>query len=617
MRKNFIFLILFLISHLAMAYVPSITSQLKPLAWLPASQTLTIYVNPTNSLGISAGTVNTIIQSAFNEWDSVSSLNFSLVTTSTSNVFNKNELYFSDDAEIFGSGVIGIALVSYKDSTGEILEGDILINEQATLLNVKDDRLYLGNVITHEVGHFLGLGHEPTLESTMFYQAERGQYKISQMDKHSMSQLYPNSTSTGSISGKIVGGENLVGLFGIQVMALTTDGRLYASVISDADGSFHFKGLEASKVYYLYTKPLTFKSSLPTMFADARSNFCHNGDSFRGSFFQTCLNVDEGFPQSISVNTNQETAVGNITVRCSLDVPPSYLEAKDRAEVFQLPFDAAVMSTAYTGFFSQPDTDNEVEEKIAFTIPEAQDLNGIGDSIDLKINMRSQLFYSIYKADLSIYKNGNKVFGRTSTTSDLKVESDYSLNLDQDYSLDVAAGDSIELRIKPKKWFNYLNLEENTAPIKPVSRRTFKTSDFFPGFLISSFNYNELNSDERRLYSSSMSVKDPLNWYFLTVETVKRSTGERVRGRSFFNSDNSQCVDAFNAYQVQRPIDATKSITQKNKSGKIDDPMPISCGSIDTKGPGGGGGNGLFQIVFGFLLIIGLKSFFPHLKSKN
>lgn len=601
---------------MSFAYVPSLTSQLKPLAWLPANQTLSIYVNPTNSLGISAGTINTIVQNAFSEWDNEASLNFSLTTTSTSNVFNKNEVYFSDDAEIFGSGVIGIALVSYKDSTGEILEGDILINEQASLLNVKDDRLYLGNVITHEVGHFLGLGHEPTLESTMFYQAERGQYKISKMDKHSMAQLYPNATSLGAISGKIVGGESLVGLFGIQVMALTTDGLIHASVISDADGSFQFKGLDPEKTYYIYTKPLTFKSSLPTMFADARSNFCHNSENFRGSFFQTCLNNDEGFPQSIEVNANQTTTVGNVTVRCSLDVPPVYLEAKDRAEAFQLPFDVSTMSTAYTGFFSQPDTDNEVEDKITFSIPEAQDLSTVGDNVNLKINMRSQVFYSIYKADLSIYKNGSKIFGRTNTTSDLKIESDYSLNLDQDYSFEVSAGDEIELRVKPKKWFNYLNLEENTAPIKPTGRRTFKTSDFFPGFLVSSFVYNELNSDERRLYSSSMSIKDSLNWYFLTVESVKRTTGERVRGRSFFTSDNSQCVDAFNAYQVQRPIDASNSITQKNKTGKIDDPMPISCGSIDTKGPGGGGGNGLFQVVFGFLFIIGLKRFFPHSKSK-
>lgn len=92
--------------------------------------------------------------------------------------------------------------------------------------------------------------------------------------------------------------------------------------------------------------------------------------------------------------------------------------------------------------------------------------------------MRSQVFYSIYKADLSIYKNGSKIFGRTNTTSDLKIESDYSLNLDQDYSFEVSAGDEIELKVKPKKWFNYLNLEENTAPIKPTGRRTFKTSDF-------------------------------------------------------------------------------------------------------------------------------------------
>lgn len=603
---SFIFLLLLALVQSVHAYVSSLTTQLKPLYWGNVTSSILLNYGPINSSGLSENTVSSIITTAGNEWGSISGSPVNFIFQKSLNVGDsgKNEIYFSDDPSIFGSGVIGIALVSYKDSTGEILEADIVLNDSISFSSDKDSALYLGNVLTHEMGHFLGLGHEPVLESTMFYQAERGQYKLSLADKQSILQLYNNDNTLGGIEGKVVGGSNLVGLFGVQVMALRPDGKIAATQITDPEGKFSFKGLSANEVYYLYTKPLMFKSTLPNIYSEARSNFCVNGDSFRGSFFQSCMKSDEGFPASVFVNSNNTKSLGNITVRCGFDVPKSYFSAKDNNVAYDLGFNKFLMSTAFTGYFNSKDIAEGKEDVIEFTIPSDAISSGELNSFDLRINFRSQIFYSIYKADFYIYKNGVKVFGRTSTTTDLSVEDDYALNLDKDITLSVAMGDDIQIRIKPRDWFLYLQSEENVTPFRPMGRRAYATKDFFPGFLISSFDYAALGIGEATHYKNSMALKDPLNLYFLTIETRHTSSGERMGLRTVFDSDNSQCADAPNAYQVKSPLAASQSTTAKSKNGKIDSDIPLACGSVGFISNGNGPGGGLGQMIFGFAVII-------------
>lgn len=606
-----------LCTKLALGYVPSLTTQLKPLYWASPNTNIALNFNPVNSSGISESKIEEIVNDAVAEWGDVSgsAISFSLSKNLNTGDSDKNEIFFSDDSSIFGSGVIGIALVSYKDSTGEILEADIALNDSIDFSSDKDSSLYLGNVLTHEMGHFLGLGHEPTLESTMFYQAERGQFKLSLMDKQSLLQLYNTDNTYGNIEGKIIGGNGLIGLFGVQVMALRPDGKIAATQISDPEGKFYFKGLSANEVYYIYTKPLTFKSSLPSIYADARSNFCVNGESFRGSFLQSCMKSDEGFPSSILVNSNSTKSVGNITVRCGFDVPQSYFSAKDNNASYDLGFNKFLMSTAFTGYFNAADMAEGKEDVIEFTIPSDAIAVGEQNSFDLRINFRSQVFYSIYKADFYVYKNSVKVFGRTTTTSDLVIEDDKSLNLDKDISIPVAMGDEIQIRIKPKDWYYYLQSEENSSPIKPSGRRTFVTKDFFPGFMLSSFDYGALGLGEATHYKNSMALKDPLNLYFLSIETRHSPTGMRLGSRGFLDSDNSQCPDAPNAYMVKNPLAASQSTTPKSKNGKIKSDIPLGCGSLETNSGGNGPTGGMGQMIFGFAIVFLINRLRKKIKS--
>lgn len=613
MRSKFLLILfslgLFFIRE-AIAYVPSLTSQLKPLYWPKNKTAISLNYNPINSSSILEDEIQEIFSDAINEWGAVSGSNISFSLKKNLNIGDntKNEIFFTDDPSLFGAGVVGIALVSYKDSTGEIIEADIALNDSVDFSTDKDSSLYLGNVVTHEVGHFLGLGHEPTLEATMFYQAERGQFKLSEIDKQSILQLYANETEFGGIEGKVIGGNSLLGLFGVQVMALSPSGIVAATQLTDADGKFKIKGLLSNQVYYIYTKPIAFKSSLPSIYSEARSNFCMNGDNFRGSFFQTCMKADEGFPTSISVSNNNIKSVGNVTVRCGLDVPQKYFLSKENSTPFDLDFNKFQMSTAFTGYFSKKEMLENKEDIVEFTIPTDATSLGEQNNFDVRINFRSQIFYSIYKADLSILKNNIKIWGRTETTSDLDIEEDYSLKLDKDIVISASMGDEITIKIKPKDWFYYLQVEENVSPIRPADRRIYSTKDFFPGFLISSFDSSTLALGEAAHYKNSMNLKDSLNWYLLSIETRMAVNDERMGGRFFLDSDNSQCPDAANAYLVKKPLAASQATPKKSKSGKIDSDMPLACGSIEQDLDGDGPSGGIMQMFLGFVFVFLLKS---------
>lgn len=619
--KKFYFLFVFiciLMTSSSHGYVSSLTTQLKSLYWPSTNSQINIYFNPLNSNGISEGTVNNILSDAENQWNNVSGsrINLNFIKTVSSDELNRNEVYFSDDPTLFGSGVIGIALVSYKDSTGEILEADVLINDNTFLSTNKDSSLYLGNVLTHELGHFLGLAHEGVMESTMYYQAERGQHVLADIDKQSIVQLYNNDETTGAIQGKIVGGKDLLGLFGVQVLAFKSSGRLAAAQISDPNGSFHFKGLDPNEVYYIYTQPLLFKSSLPSIYTEVKTNFCTGGEHFRGSFYQTCHKSDEGFPKSLKVKSNTINSVGNVSVRCGFDVPLDYFAVKDSGDPYNLPFLRNSMSTAFTGYFSNKDVVDSKEDVIEFTIPSDAVSSGELNSFTLRINFRSQIFYSIYKADVYVYKNGSLVYGRTPTTSDLVVESDYTLNLDKDITLPVVMGDEIQIKVKAKDWFQYLNFEENASPIKPIGRRSYTSKDFFPGFLLSSFNYNDLTTTEKSYYKNSMAIKDPLNIYFIAIETQHDESGKRIGDREFFGTDNSQCPDAANAYLVKNPLAVSQTPLPKSKNGKIDSDLSFTCGSIAFVDRGNGPGGGMGQFILGFAAIILFSRLRKKYKSK-
>jgi MYXO-CTERM domain-containing protein len=74
--------------------------------------------------------------------------------------------------------------VTFDPDTGEIFDADIEINHAYNEFTIGDDAIVydLQSVVTHEIGHMIGLDHTPEVSATMFAGYEPGTIEIRTLD---------------------------------------------------------------------------------------------------------------------------------------------------------------------------------------------------------------------------------------------------------------------------------------------------------------------------------------------------------------------------------------------------------------------------------------------------
>jgi len=91
---------------------------------------------------------------------------------------NANIILFQDNKWDYAGvdNTLAKTTVTFDDDTGEILDADIEINHAYNQFTINDDVVEydLESVLTHEVGHFIGLDHSPDFSATMFAGYEPG-----------------------------------------------------------------------------------------------------------------------------------------------------------------------------------------------------------------------------------------------------------------------------------------------------------------------------------------------------------------------------------------------------------------------------------------------------------
>jgi len=108
--------------------------------------------------------------------------------------------------------------LTYDVDTGEIVDADIEFNGVHFWWTATNDKTQaatdIQNVVTHEAGHLIGLGHAPELESTMYLQMPQAELKKRSLHKDDilgLCHVYPFDAETPDRKVKKVGVQGAAG----------------------------------------------------------------------------------------------------------------------------------------------------------------------------------------------------------------------------------------------------------------------------------------------------------------------------------------------------------------------------------------------------------------------
>jgi len=269
------FVLAFAQTGAAYQFVESITpdGETVLLKWGPDNIPVVYHVNNSQPGDMSLDAAVTAIQTSFDTWQSIESASITFqyggLTSAEPFVFFDfiSTLGFLTDPELEGSGILGATNWVFFTQTGEIAESDIFFNDffhWSVSPNGTPGRYDFQSTVTHEIGHFLGLGHSNTMvmETTglrrtvvegsammnpFAYPAGNiiGRIPLAD-DIAGVSVIYPDrgfNAATGTISGEVT--KNGQAVFGAYVDAYNPFTDELIGIFTDRDGNYSLAGLKA------------------------------------------------------------------------------------------------------------------------------------------------------------------------------------------------------------------------------------------------------------------------------------------------------------------------------------------------------------------------------------
>ena len=556
------FLVLILFFNLAHAHQNSLTGTGHPIRW--PIKTIPVSIS-SNTLDLYPGTTESIIQSSISQWNMAGSTK--IAPQSTSN----NQIQFSSEFGIYGSAVIGVTELNYN-SSGVITKASILLNDNYQFMSSPgfyfSNQVYLGDVVTHELGHFLGLSHSEVLNSTMFFSAFSGQSSLAYDDKAGVRSKY--DTGFGKIHGYVQGG-NHVGVLGVHVQAISRKTGEVVGVISDEDGRFEINGLDLNDTFYLYTSPLKKLSSLPANFSNTKTDFCPG--SYVGSFFNQCGRDHDGFPQGINLTASEPVKnVGVVTIHCALKSSEDYGYQKlqtNFAPVMIYDYGADLRNEkSFVGYFNKPMSSSVFNPdllKIDLT-----DYVPTGTQKYLKVSLHGQIFGNQIQYAMTGDRNGVNLPAATQgincfpSTEPCKV--DFSTFIPLSFS---ASQNNFEFQVSASS----LSTDQLFRSIP--SYELFSSATYLPYLFVASI------------------------W-----EMSSSGTLVPVIDSGRMLSDNSSCLEAPLTYASSKVISTLMDSSEEAENNGV---QAIGCATIDPPNSSGPG-SGLLLMTLGFLLTVLVKS---------
>jgi hypothetical protein len=596
-------LLLFCFSINSEAYVSSRGLNQSFIRWNSGQPNLIFYLNTDNDDNIADGEVESIVNSSKDEWSDNSNVSASIINTTGNPEDGKNDIFFSSDPYFFtGSGIVGLTLVSFREDSGAILETDIVLNQihdfkdRSALLSKLPSEYFLGNVLTHEMGHSIGLSHSEVHRSTMFYKLANGQSEISEDDRSGVNSLYSKSIYTGEIRGNTFGGSSGIGIFGVQVQAISAStGKIIGSTLSEEDGNFVISGLPKDDQYYLYLSPVNNIASIPLMYSDVRKNFCNSNTDYRGSFYSSCFSSDRGYPMGVELtDQNPNVNIGYVSIKCGLEIPVDYFLAKG-GDVFKLKSLDLQGNTgnAFVGFFSDSEVKNNEPDNIEIDL---RFLNVSSNDLYLDIKVIHQNLFSKLKLDMDVTFYDSTVIKYPTNVGLDGVVFDAEKNIDLDIhsrllldSVDFSRN-IFQLSINPREFI--IPADNTVSPALP-ERPFWLDGDTVP--------VSDPSILTRHFYQELSELEDNHKFYFLIANISKRNgdgTYTVIDTKRYSLSDNVNCPDAPASYVVKASL--YKEIPSPTEITPGDDPLGAACGTIDIN-PDDQSKGMMMMTLFGFL----------------
>jgi hypothetical protein len=232
--------------------------------------------------GVTAPQLQTVVQQGLDTWGKVPT-----VTMSSQFVgFTNADPAVDDGISVIGflprpdlDRTLGATTFQVDDVTGEVIESDIFLNsafDWSIAPQGTSGRYDVQSIVTHELGHFLGLGHSALGETEI--QASGGRRVISKLavmfpiafpagniddrtlkpdDVAGLGDVFSSATfrsQTGQAIGRVT--LNGRGVFGAHVTAFSpATGVLVGGFCLDAQGNFVVGGLKPG-LYLLRAEPL-------------------------------------------------------------------------------------------------------------------------------------------------------------------------------------------------------------------------------------------------------------------------------------------------------------------------------------------------------------------------
>ena len=264
--------------------------------------------------GVTAAQFQTTVAAGFATWEAVptASVAFQFVGFTSAVPFDDDGIStFGFDAQPDLDRVLGATSFVVDTLTGEIVESDVFFNSiftWSTAAAGDASRFDLQSVATHEIGHFIGLGHSALGETEMqangsrrvlaassvmfpiaFGRGNTADRELQPDDIAAVATLYPAgdfAQKTGSIQGRVrLGGR---GVFAAHVEAFDLrTGDLVGGFSLNAQGEFLIGGLEPG-LYAIRVEPLD-DAATDSFFDDPGIDV-----NFRATLYDRLVAVPEG-----------------------------------------------------------------------------------------------------------------------------------------------------------------------------------------------------------------------------------------------------------------------------------------------------------------------------------